>query len=188
MANPDPPTSFGSANGLDRPGDGVRPAGVPAQPPISPRTMPGGIGQPHEETTGEKIGRFFRRAMDRLSGDETEWRREETGRPSNPTRGGWTPVPPSLRMPVGRSEHDRRPEEQRRMVGREEGNFRPSAGYSEGGQPRSQYPRREEFRPSVRGEVGGGPRRFDPDERSRSQMRDDDWTHRLAREDRKSVV
>ena len=68
------------------------------------------------------------------------------------------------------------------MVGREEGNFRPSAGYSEGGQPRSQYPRREEFRPSVRGEVGGGPRRFDPDERSRSQMRDDDWTHHLARE------
>lgn len=35
-----------------------------------------GIRRPQDETPGEKIGRFFRRAMDRLSGhDEDEWRR-----------------------------------------------------------------------------------------------------------------
>ena len=184
MANPDPPTSFGSASGLDRPGDGPRPAGVPEQPPVAPRTPPAGIGigQRHEETTGEKIGRFFRRAMDRLNGDESEWRREETGRPSHQGRGGWAPVAPSLRMPAGRSEHDRRAEEQRRMAGREEGNFRPSAGNPEAGQARNPYARRDEFRPSVRGEGGASARRFDPDDRFRNQMRDDDWTHHLARE------
>src|SRR5215470_10083684 len=40
---------------------------TPAQP---------GIRRPQDETPGERIGRFFRRAMDRLSGhDEDEWRR-----------------------------------------------------------------------------------------------------------------
>src|SRR5215470_10895569 len=40
---------------------------TPAQP---------GIRRPQDESPGERIGRFFRRAMDRLSGhDEDEWRR-----------------------------------------------------------------------------------------------------------------
>ncbi|HEY1334161.1 MAG TPA: hypothetical protein VGF31_07890, partial [Myxococcaceae bacterium] len=34
------------------------------------------VGRPAEETPGEKIGRFFRHAMERLSGhDENEWKR-----------------------------------------------------------------------------------------------------------------
>jgi len=183
MANPDPPSSLGPSNGLERPGDGARPTGVPA-PPAAQRPVGAplvGIGQAHETTTGEKIGRFFRRAMDRLSGDESEWRRKETGRPASQGRGAWTPMTPSLRIPPVRSEHDRRAdehnrqaEEQLRRMGRD--------GEVESGPGRISR-RTDEFRQPGRGESGGW-RGFEPEERSRGghASRDDDWTHRLARE------
>jgi len=72
MATGDPRSpSYTSPNGVteqQRADLGLTPVGASApQPEVEPRP---------EETPGEKIGRFFRRAMERLSGhDEDEWRR-----------------------------------------------------------------------------------------------------------------
>jgi CBS domain-containing protein len=197
MANSDPPTNFGPANGLDRPGDPTR-AGV--QPPVSTgasRSVAGtastGIGQAHgqghEETAGEKLGRFFRRAMDRLGGNEPEWRREETGRPSSSSRGSWAPVSPALRIPPQGSEPYRRSEASSGMPGRNS-----AAGRGVGGQGQGQDGNGPQWRGSSSrrpGELGqqaarlehAGERRFDPDERGAgTSWQDDDRTRRLARE------
>ncbi len=72
MATGDPRSpSYTSPNGVteqQRADLGVTPVGESAPQPD--------VERPAEETPGEKIGRFFRRAMERLSGhDEDEWRR-----------------------------------------------------------------------------------------------------------------
>jgi CBS domain-containing protein len=54
------------------------PNGAVEQPPVagtSPLSPGTNLGTEHEETAGEKIGRFFRRAMDRLSSRDVEWGR-----------------------------------------------------------------------------------------------------------------
>src|SRR6185312_3287470 len=72
MATGDPRSpSYTSPNGVteqQRADLGLTPVGASAPQPEAERSP--------EETPGEKIGRFFRRAMERLSGhDEDEWRR-----------------------------------------------------------------------------------------------------------------
>src|SRR5215470_17442926 len=63
--------SFTSPNGLtDARGAGGTMSGAAAPQPD--------VGQRADQTPGEKIGRFFRRAMERLSGHhEDEWRRRD---------------------------------------------------------------------------------------------------------------
>lgn len=137
MATPDPHPSQGSANGLDVPGSGTT---RPQTPPAPERTSPStsvGIGHVHEETTGEKLGRFFRRAMDRLGGNEPEWRREDTGRPASSQRGNWAPVTPSLRISrwsdeerSGSPDPYRRPDDAGRRGAREDAPVRATGQHS----------------------------------------------------------
>ena len=80
MATKDPNSRLprGNAGSPDR-SPYVSPNGAVEQPPaarMSPASPGSGsnLGPRHEETAGEKIGRFFRRAMDRLSSRDDEWR------------------------------------------------------------------------------------------------------------------
>ena len=82
MATKDPSSRLpkGNAGNPDRSAY-ASPNGAVDQPPAAGTSpvAPGSssnLGPQHEETAGEKIGRFFRRAMDRLSSrDDDEWRR-----------------------------------------------------------------------------------------------------------------
>jgi hypothetical protein len=158
------------------------------QPLQSPSRRAGdvpAIGQSHEESAGEKIGRFFRRAMDRLAGNEPEWRREETGRPAGSRRGEWTPVSPSLRIPPGSgASQQRRPEPQRRLTGRDDEGFSGNRSYGGQGSASGPFLRRPgESSQAGRSDLGGD-RRLDPYERNPDSQAwgDEDRSRRLARE------
>src|SRR6185295_6458858 len=80
MATSDPRSpSYTSPNGVteqQRADLGVTPVGASAPQPVDASVPQPDVERRPEETPGEKIGRFFRRAMERLSGhDEDEWRR-----------------------------------------------------------------------------------------------------------------
>ncbi|MGZ6059788.1 MAG: CBS domain-containing protein [Myxococcaceae bacterium] len=75
-------TPYNSPNGVNEQQEGTGRTGVPV-------STPGGIGAsasaaseaPRDESAGEKIGRFFRKAMDRIAGhDDEEWRRRNEER------------------------------------------------------------------------------------------------------------
>ena len=105
MANPDPPTTSWTRQWARtvRRWKPSRRRQTPAATPYRPAaTSPSGIGQSHDETAGEKIGRFFRRAMDRLGGNESGVA-SRGDRTSGVERwpGNWAPVAPSLRVPPG---------------------------------------------------------------------------------------
>jgi len=82
MATKDPNSRPGEGNANTPYGSPYAPPnGAAEQPPVagtSPRSSSSdlNLGAQHEETAGERIGRFFRRAMERLSGrDDDDWRR-----------------------------------------------------------------------------------------------------------------
>ena len=87
MANPDPPP-----RSVPPMGRSTRRRTRPAiKPPAVPLPRCGGVPRDWTAPRGirrREIGRFFRRAMDRLARNEPEWRRGETGRPAGSRRSG----------------------------------------------------------------------------------------------------
>jgi len=74
---------YSSPNGVnEQPQEGTGRTAIPVTTPSGVRSSVSPAGEaPRDETAGEKIGRFFRKAMDRIAGhDDEEWRRQNEER------------------------------------------------------------------------------------------------------------